>query len=155
VHRKWWIRSRDQIVNLNCLPTPSIPKILRRPKNTKISNPYPETYRRCEKLTCWKISKKIPRHKSGNRRKQSVKHHADSDTDSNRKFRKPILFSKNTVTGESDRKISKSVSGIPKNSETVFIPSRENETVDRAKNPSNMSSRHRMDVTRVVVKKGG
>jgi hypothetical protein len=36
VHRKWWIRSRGQIVNLNCHPTPSIPKkILRRPKNTK------------------------------------------------------------------------------------------------------------------------
>jgi hypothetical protein len=53
-----------------------------------------------------------------------VKHHTDSDTDSDRKFRKPIPFSKNTVTGESDRKISQSVYGIPKNSETVFIPSR-------------------------------
>jgi hypothetical protein len=68
---------------------------------------------------------KIPRYKSGNfrkktdnRRKRSIKHHTDSD----RKFWKPILFSKNTVTGESDRKISKSVSGIPKNSKTVFIP---------------------------------
>jgi hypothetical protein len=72
------------------------------------------------KITCWKI----PRHnsekfrdtipensetqfrqfptKTGNRRKRSVKHHADSDTDSDRKFRKPIPFSKNTVTGESD-----------------------------------------------------
>jgi hypothetical protein len=59
--------------------------------------------------------------KTGNRRKRSVKHHADSD----RKFRKPISFSKNTVTGESDQKISKSVFGIPKNSETVFIPIRE------------------------------
>jgi hypothetical protein len=29
---------------------------------------------------------------------------------------------KNTVTGESDRKISKLVSEIPKNSEPVFIP---------------------------------
>jgi hypothetical protein len=74
--------------------------------------------------------RKIPRHKSGNfrqktgnRRKRSVKHHADSDTGCDRKFRKPIPFSKNTVTDESDRKISKSVSGIPKNSETVFIPS--------------------------------
>jgi hypothetical protein len=36
VHRKWWIRSRDQIVNLNCLPTPSNPKkILKRPKIQK------------------------------------------------------------------------------------------------------------------------
>jgi hypothetical protein len=80
--------------------------------------------------------RKIPRHnfgkfldtnlvifdKTGNRRKRSVKQHADSDTDSDRKFRIPILFSKNTVTDESDRKISKSVSEIPKNSETVFIP---------------------------------
>jgi hypothetical protein len=97
-------------------------------------------YRRCEKITYCKIPKKFrknsetqfrkfPRHKSGNFRqktgnrwKRSVKHHADSDTDSGRKFRKPIPFSKNTVTGESDRKISKLVSGIPKNSETVFIP---------------------------------
>jgi hypothetical protein len=132
-----WIRSRDQIVNPNCLPTPSIfypKKILRRPKNTKISNPYLETYRRCEKSHAGKFRdtipknsetqfRKIPRHKSGNfRQKRLVKHHADSDTDSDRKFRKPIPFSKNTVTGESDRKISKSVSGIPKNSETVFIP---------------------------------
>ena len=62
--------------------------------------------------------------KTGNRRKRSVKHHADSDTSSDRKFQKPIPFSKNTVNDESDRKISKSVSGIPKNSETVFIPSR-------------------------------
>jgi hypothetical protein len=38
------------------------------------------------------------------------------------KFQKPIPFSKNTVTGESDHNISKSVSGIPKNSETFFIP---------------------------------
>jgi hypothetical protein len=52
-----------------------------------------------------------------------VKHHADSDTDSDRKFRKAIPFLKNTVTDESDRKISKSVSEIRKNSETVFIPS--------------------------------
>jgi hypothetical protein len=103
-------------------------------------------YKRCEKITCWKIPKKIPKKfrdtipeisetqirqfptKSGNRWKRSVKHHADSDTDtdtdSDRNFRKPIPFSKNTVTGESDRKISKSVSGIPKKSETVFIPSR-------------------------------
>jgi hypothetical protein len=93
------------------------------------------------KITCWKLPKnsetqfrKIPRHnsrkfrdtnpvisdKTGNQRKRSVRHHADSD----RKFRKPILFSKNTVTDESDQKISKLVSGIPKNSETVFIPSR-------------------------------
>jgi hypothetical protein len=57
---------------------------------------------------------KIPRHnsgkfwdtnpvisdKNGNRRKQSVKHHADSD----RKFRKPIPFPKNTVTDESNQK---------------------------------------------------
>jgi hypothetical protein len=100
-------------------------KILKRPKNIKISNPYPEMYRRCEKITCWKIPKKfrdtIPT-KTCNRWKRSVKHHADSDTDSDRKFRKPIPFSKNTITDESDRKISKSVSGIPKNSETVFIP---------------------------------
>jgi hypothetical protein len=73
------------------------------------------------KIICWKIPKnlrhnfrKILRHnsgkfrdtnpvisdKTGNRRKWTVKHHADSD----RKFRKPIPFSKNTVTGESDRK---------------------------------------------------
>jgi hypothetical protein len=53
VHRKWWIRLSDQIVNLNCLPTPSIhKKILKLPKNTKISNPYLETYRRCDKITC-------------------------------------------------------------------------------------------------------
>jgi hypothetical protein len=52
VHRKRWIRLRDQIINFNCVPTPSTTKIiLRRPKNTKISNPYPETYRRCEKNT--------------------------------------------------------------------------------------------------------
>jgi hypothetical protein len=90
------------------------------------------------KITCWKI----PRHnsekfrdtipensetqfrqfptKTGNRRKRSVKHHIDPD----RKFWKPIPFSKNTVTGESDRKNSKSVCGIPKNSKTVFIPTR-------------------------------
>jgi hypothetical protein len=118
-------------------------KILRRPKNTKISNPYLETYMRCEKSHAGKF-RKIPRHnsekfrdtisensetqiryfstKTGNQRKRSVKHHADSDTGSDRKFRKLILFLKNTVTGESDRKISKSVSGIPKNSETVFVP---------------------------------
>jgi hypothetical protein len=71
VHRKWWIRSRDQIVNLNCLPIPSNPKkILKRPKNTKISNPYPEMYRRCEKNhmleNSEKNSEKIPRHNSGN-----------------------------------------------------------------------------------------
>jgi hypothetical protein len=106
--------------------------ILKRPKNTKISNPYPETYRRCKQSDARKFRKKfetlfrkIPT-KTGNRRKLSVKHHADSDTDSDtdsdRKFRKPIPFSKNTVTGESDRKISKLVSGIPKNSKTVFIP---------------------------------
>jgi hypothetical protein len=83
------------------------------------------------KITCWKFPKifetqfrKIPRHKfgnfrqTGNRRKRSVKHYVDSD----RKFRKPIPFSKNTVTNEFDRKISKSVFGIPKNFETVFIP---------------------------------
>jgi hypothetical protein len=71
------------------------------------------------KITCWKISKNsetqfrnILRHKSGNFRqkpvteeKRSVKHHVDSDTDSNRKFRKPIPFSKNIITGESDQKI--------------------------------------------------
>jgi hypothetical protein len=80
-----------------------------------------------------KNSEKNPRHnsgnfrdinpvisdKTGNRWKRSVKQHADSD----RKFRKPMPFSKNTVTDESDRKISKSVFGIPKISETVFIPS--------------------------------
>jgi hypothetical protein len=80
--------------------------------------------------------RKIPRHNSGKfrdtnpvisektsyQRKRLVKHHADSDTDSDKKFRKPILSSKNTITGESDRKISKSVSGIPKNFETIFIP---------------------------------
>jgi hypothetical protein len=33
------------------------------------------------------------------------------------------VFEKNTVTGESNRKISKSVFGIPKNTETIFIPS--------------------------------
>jgi hypothetical protein len=73
------------------------------------------------KITCWKIpihKSGIFRQKTGNRRKRSVKHHADSD----RKFRKPISFSKNTVTNESDRKISKSVFEIPKNSKTVFNP---------------------------------
>jgi hypothetical protein len=104
-------------------------KNLKVSKKYKISNPYLETYRRCEKSHAGKFRdtipknsetqfQKIPRHKSGNRMKQSVKHHADSD----RKFRKPILFSKNTVTDEFDRKISKSVSRIPKNFETDFIP---------------------------------
>jgi hypothetical protein len=32
--------------------------------------------------------------KTGNRRKRSVKHHADSDIDSDRKFQKPIRFRK-------------------------------------------------------------
>jgi hypothetical protein len=36
VHRKGWVRSRDQIVNPNCLPTPSIPKNLKMSK--KIQN---------------------------------------------------------------------------------------------------------------------
>jgi hypothetical protein len=117
VHRKGWIRLRDQMINLNYPSNTIYPKkILKRPKNTKISNSYPETYRRCEKITCWKIPKKIPRHNSGKFRDTNP-----VISDKNR-FRKPSPFSKNTVTGESDRKISKSVSGIPKNSKTVFIP---------------------------------
>jgi hypothetical protein len=35
------------------------PKNLKASKNTKISNPYPEMYKRCEKITCWKIPKKF------------------------------------------------------------------------------------------------
>jgi hypothetical protein len=61
-------------------------KILTRPKNTKISNHYLETYRRCEKAHAGKFRKnqdtipensetqfwKIPRHKSGNFRQKPV-----------------------------------------------------------------------------------
>jgi hypothetical protein len=67
-------------------------------------------------------SGKIPI-KIGNRWKRSVKRRTDSDTDSESKFRQPILFPKNIDTDKSDREKPETVSGIPKNSESVFIPS--------------------------------
>jgi hypothetical protein len=66
-------------------------------------------------------SGKIPI-KIGNRWKRSVKRRTDSDTDSESKFRQPIPFPKNTDTDKSDREKPETVFGIPKNSETVFIP---------------------------------
>jgi hypothetical protein len=89
---------KDQIVNLNGLPTPSIPKNLKVSKKYKISNPYLEMYKRCEKSHARKFwdtipensetqFRKISRHKSGDRMKQSVKHHADSDKNSENRFR--------------------------------------------------------------------
>ena len=67
-------------------------------------------------------SGKIPI-KIGNRWKRSVKRRTDFDTDSELKFRQPIPIPKNTDTDKSDREKPETVFGIPKNSETVFIPS--------------------------------
>jgi hypothetical protein len=66
-------------------------------------------------------SGKIPI-KIGNRWKQSVKRRTDPDTDFESKFRQPIPFPKNTDTDKSDREKLETVSGIPKNSGSVFIP---------------------------------